>query len=96
MSEIRKVSKDRREPIPQPKIVGAKPTSEIRSTKIVDQSSPAAKVEIQHTDRNKKITVREHSRRAPKKSDPDVRLQLMTREDREAWNAVKTNQWEAQ
>ena len=92
--EIRKVPKTRREAIKVPKILGAKPNPETRAPKILDHNTKQKPLEIQTKHHGNRITIPEHTRRRPKKGKPDVRLQLMTREDREAWNAVKTNQWE--
>jgi len=95
MSEIRKVPKQRRETITQPRIVGAKPRAEANpAPKILDHTTKQKGVEIQQKDHSNRITIREHTRKRPKKSDPDVRLQAMTHEERVRWNEIKTNQWE--
>jgi hypothetical protein len=93
--EIRKVPQTRREMVKQPKIIGAQPRQEGRAPKILDHNTKQKPVQIEIKKHGERVTIKEHTRAKPRKrKDPDVRLQLMSKEQREAWNDVKHSKWE--
>jgi hypothetical protein len=98
MSKIQKVkgTPRTRQEIPQPKILGgAAGMSEARTPKVIDQNTKQAPIEIHEKTHGDVVTVETHTRRKPKrKSDPDVRLQIMSKEERAEWEKVKSNVWE--
>jgi hypothetical protein len=98
MSGVNKIPKNPRRQIPQePKILGVKQISDTRAPTIVDRQTKAAPVKITQKQTGETVTVESYVRRKPrKKSDPEVRLHVVSKEQQEEWDRIKRNEWEVE
>lgn len=79
--------KDAKSPRVEPKVIGAKTASD---PQVFDSRSKTEQHPVETTVHGEAVTVRQHVRSKPqKKNEPDVRLRMMSREEREIWNRIR-------
>lgn len=77
------------------KILGAQPTNPVGKPRVLDGRTKQTQIPVEVTQHGEKVTVKSHVRAKPaRKDEPEVRLQLMTREERERWNSIRQVEWE--
>ena len=74
---------------PEPQIKGALPVTQT-PPKTLDSRSKVEQPPVETTTHGEAVTVRQHVRSKPlRKDEPEVRLRMMTREEREQWQRVR-------